>query len=136
MGQTGQKWHAIHAFRGFHWQLFRTTALITPIYVAIDCARRKTDLMKTLSGNFAVMFGSTCAVYFMLWPLETLKNLSQSGVPRVGASLKEKVNFLGGPKRLFRGVWPGTLGGGLRNGVGLVGIVLTQSWLTKIGLRG
>lgn len=135
MGQTGSSWKLRDVYRGFHWQLLRTTALITPIYVAIDCFRRKTDFMKSLTGNFCVMFSASVATYAVLWPLETMKNLSQSGKPHVGASVPEKIKFLGGARGLLRGIWPGSLGGGLRNGAGLVVIVLTQSWLTKLGFR-
>ena len=45
MGQIGQKWKIRDIYRGFGFQVIRTTALIVPIFVMIDVARRKTTLM-------------------------------------------------------------------------------------------
>lgn len=135
MGQTGQKWKLKDVYRGFHFQIFRTCALLVPIFSTLDIFRRNTDVLSTLPGNFAVQAGASGAAYLMCWPLETLKNLTQSGTPHPGASLKEKLNFLGGPWGLFRGVWPGTLCGALRNGCAMVMMVHAQSWATKLGLR-
>ena len=36
-----------------------------------------------------------------------MKNLAQSGTPHVGATVKERLQFLGGPLGIYRGVWPG-----------------------------
>lgn len=57
MGQTEQKWQLNTVFRGFHWQLARTTLLLLPIFTTFDYLRRKTDILKTLSGNFFVTMG-------------------------------------------------------------------------------
>ena len=84
MGQTEQKWKLNTIFRGLHWQIFRTTTLLLPIFSTFDYLRRKTDVMKTLAGNFFVTFGVVGAAYAVSWPIETLKNLSQSGLPHAG----------------------------------------------------
>ena len=64
-----------------------------------------------------------------------MKNLAQSGTPTPGASIKQRLEFIGGPSGLFRGIWPGTLSGGIRNGFGMVAMVYAQQWATKLGLR-
>jgi hypothetical protein len=107
MGQTEQKWEIKTMFRGLHWQLFRTTALLLPIFTTMDYCRRKTKLLNTLAGHFAVVFGIVGTAYTVTWPLETLKNLAQAGLPRPGASAMERVKHMGGPLRLMRGVAPG-----------------------------
>jgi hypothetical protein len=64
-----------------------------------------------------------------------MKNLAQSGTPTPGASFRERLAYLGGPKGLFRGIWPGTLSGAIRNGAGMVAMVYAQQWATKLGMR-
>ena len=161
MGQTGQKWQIKDIYRGFHLQIFRTCALLVPIFSTLDIFRRNTDVLSNFTGNFLVQAGASGAAYLMCWPLETLKNLSQSGMPmyegsiihtalcithvsvifiylgtpRPGATFRETLAYLGGPWGLFRGVWPGTLCGALRNGCAMVMMVQAQGWATKLGLR-
>lgn len=69
------------------------------------------------------------------FPQETLKNLAQTGTPFVGASVQQRVAFLGGYKGLLRGALPLTLCGGLRNGSGMVAMIFAQGWATRLGLR-
>jgi len=45
MGQTGQKWVLKDIYRGFHFQIFRTSALLVPIFSTIDIFRRNTEVM-------------------------------------------------------------------------------------------
>lgn len=135
MGQTGQKWQVKDVYRGVGWQILRTTALLMPIFGGIDIARRKTDWMGSFWGQFGVTAGTSAGAYLVCWPLETLKNLSQSGTPHPGATLAEKVAFLGGPLGLWRGVAPGVVCGGLRNGCAMVMMVNAQKWATDLGLR-
>lgn len=135
MGQTGQKWNTKDVFRGFNFQVARTTGLLIPIFTICDCFRRKTDVMKTLYGNFLVTAGASSFSYLLCWPLETFKNLTQAGVPHAGATVAEKLKFLGGPRGLYRGVLPGVIAGGVRNGAAMVAMVYAQSLTTKLGLR-
>ena len=135
MGQTGRQWQLRHIYRVFFDQVNRTTVLLIPIFTAIDVARRHTSWMTTVTGNFVVTAAASGAAYVVCWPLETLKNLSQSGTPRAGATVAERVAFLGGPGGLMRGVGPGALAGALRNGIGMVAMVYAQKWATRLGLR-
>eukprot|EP01038_Epipyxis_sp_PR26KG_P008439 gene8439-11416_t len=135
MGQTGKMWHINEIYRGFGFQILRTTALLIPIFTIVDIARQKTTLLTTFSGNFFVTAGASGLSYFICWPLETLKNLAQSGTPHPGATFAQRIEFLGGMRGLMRGIWPGTIAGSLRNGCGMIAMVYAQSWATKLGLR-
>jgi hypothetical protein len=53
--------------------------LIAQIFGTIDMFRRKTEVLKSIPGNFAVTCGASAMAYIVCWPLETLKNLAQSG---------------------------------------------------------
>jgi len=134
-GQTGKKWIMKDIYRGLGWQLVRTTALLLPIFTIVDNARRKSDFMSTLGGAFAVTSFASGFSYLAAWPVETLKNLAQTGTPQPGATLAQRIAYLGGPMGLYRGVWPGTICGGFRNGCAMVGMVWAQKQATKLGLR-
>ena len=117
MGQIKQQWQWAHIYRGVQWQMIRTVALIVPIFAAMDIARRKTPhLMSTLTGNFAVTAGASGVAYLACWPLETVKNLAQSGIPHPGATMAQRIQYLGGAWGVYRGVMPGALAGSIRNG--------------------
>ena len=79
MGQVNKKWILRDVYRGFHYQILRTTVLIIPIFSMLDIFRRETKMLDTLYGNFIVTAGASAVSYFICWPLETLKNLTQSG---------------------------------------------------------
>lgn len=64
-----------------------------------------------------------------------MKNLAQTGTPKPGATVTERIAFLGGLKGLFRGVWPLTICGGLRNACAMMSFLMAQKWATQIGLR-
>eukprot|EP00602_Paraphysomonas_sp_CaronLab_P001538 CAMPEP_0185030948 /NCGR_PEP_ID=MMETSP1103-20130426/18116_1 /TAXON_ID=36769 /ORGANISM="Paraphysomonas bandaiensis, Strain Caron Lab Isolate" /LENGTH=197 /DNA_ID=CAMNT_0027566265 /DNA_START=267 /DNA_END=860 /DNA_ORIENTATION=- len=135
MGQTEKKWVISHIYRGLHWQLLRTTTLLMPVYTLFDLTRRKSNIMQTLAGNMFVTFGVVGVSYLITWPLETLKNLAQTGIPRPRASVKERVRYMGGISGLMRGVSPGALSGGGRNAFGMVAMVYTQQFVTSMGWR-
>lgn len=135
MGQTEQNWKVINIFRGLHWQILRTTVLLLPIFQTLDYLRRRTEVMKTLSGNFFVTFSVVGISYAISWPLETMKNLTQSGIPHANATFSERVKYMGGAGGLLRGVFPGALGGGLRNAFGMIAMIFAQQYASSLGLR-
>ena len=90
MGQTNQRWQLAHLYRGFPDQVARTTTLLVPIFVTIDLARRNTTLMTTMMGNFVVTALASGCAYVVCWPLETLKNLAQSGTPHAHATVAQR----------------------------------------------
>ena len=74
--------------------------------------------------------------YAAAWPLETIKNLMQAGLPSTNASIAERVRYVGGPMGLYRGALPGVLCGGLRNGFGFLAMTgFAQPLATRLGLR-
>lgn len=78
MGQTGRAWQVSTLYRGLLEQSFRTTAMLTCIFVPYDYLRRETTLFRTLWGQSFVV-GIVCGgAYAVCWPLETLKNLRQA----------------------------------------------------------
>jgi hypothetical protein len=103
MGQTGKKWVFKDIYRGTHWQVARTTSLLIPIFGSLDWFRRHTEIMKSFYGNFFVTAGASAGAYLVCWPLETIKNLTQSGTPHPGATFSEKISYLGGPLGVYRG---------------------------------
>ena len=131
MGQTGQKMILADVYRGFGWQAARTTSLMLPLFVGLDITRRKTTFLETYTGTFLCTTFIAGVSYIASWPLETLKNLYQAGVPHKGATLKQRIAFLGGPAGLFRGVWPGTIAGAIGNGSGMVAMLSTKKFLTS-----
>jgi len=135
MGQLRQPWKLKDMYRGVSWQLMRTTALISPVFASMDWARRNTQLMSTLQGNFIVSTLSCGFAYAACWPLETMKNLAQSGIPKPFATIGERLGHIGGFWGIYRGFWPGCTAGAIRNGCGMVAMVKAQQWATKIGLR-
>ena len=102
----------------------------------MDYLRRKTNVLKTLTGNAAVTFGVVGMAYASTWPLETMKNLAQSGLPRPGASVGERIKHMGGVTGMMRGIAPGATGGGIRNALGMVAFVYAQQMVTRLNLRG
>ena len=148
MRQTEQSWSFRHIYRGLPWQCMRTTALLLPVFATFDALRQHTSWMTTLSGNFAVTALVVGSSYILCWPLETLKNLAQAGVPHAGASVQARIRHLGGVAGLMRGVGPGAsvyvsvalriagaIGGGMRNAFGMIAMIFAQQWATKLGLR-
>lgn len=136
MGQTGRAWQLHSLYRGLGPQTARTTAMLLSIFVPYDYARRKTTLLSTLAGQFAVVGGVCAAAYAAIHPLETIKNCAQAGLPRPGASLAERVQYLGGPRGLYRGALPSILCGGLRNGCATVAMNgFANPLMTRLGLR-
>jgi len=135
MGQTGRQLVLRDAYRGTQAQVIRNTGLLLPIFAMVDASRRHTDLMQHPAGVFAVVCGSAGVGYMLAWPLETLKNLAQTATPHAGASVAQRVRYLGGFKGLYRGVWPGTVCGGFRNACAMLVMDYAQQWATFMGLR-
>lgn len=135
MGQTGKAWVLKDIYRGTQAQIIRNTGLLLPIFAMVDISRRHTDLMKNPMGIFGVTCGSASAGYLLAWPLETLKNLAQTATPHAGATVAQRINYLGGLRGLYRGVVPGTICGGFRNGCAMMIMNYAQQWATALGLR-
>ena len=136
MRQTGRAWEWNLLYRGIASQTVRTAAMLTLIFVPYDYAKRKTTLFGSFFGQFAVVTTTCGFAYAAAWPLETIKNLTQAGLPTPRASLAQRLSYVGGPLGLYRGALPGVLCGGLRNGFGFLAMNgLANPLATRIGLR-
>ena len=135
MGQTNKKWVLSDIYRGLTSQVVRNTGMLLPIFAMVDYSRRKTDWMKQPSGVFMVTCSAAAGGYLISWPLETLKNLAQTATPHAGATVSQRITHMGGITGLYRGVWPGTICGGFRNGCAMMVMSSAQRWATLFGLR-
>ena len=74
--------------------------------------------------------------YAACWPLETLKNLKQAGLPSSTATLSQRLAYVGGPLGVFRGAVPGIACGGFRNGFAMLAMNgVANPLATRLGLR-
>ena len=136
MGQTGRPWQWRSLYRGVLPQAARTAAMLTLLFVPWDLAKQRTSLAAGPSGQFAVVSASAAGAYAVAWPLETLKNVAQAGLPTPGATLAQRLAFLGGASGLYRGAAPGVLCGGLRNGCAALAMNgVANPLATRMGLR-
>jgi hypothetical protein len=136
MQQTDSKWKFKDIYRGFVIQTCRTTSMLMWIFVPYDVVKTKTNWMSTYTGQFISTTVICCWCYAVSWPFETLKNMTQAGIPFIGATFQDRITFLGGGYRgLFRGSAIGILGGGFRNGVAMVTMNNWQRFASSLGLR-
>lgn len=136
MRQTQRPWQWSSLYRGIGSQTVRTAAMLALIFVPYDAARRKTNWFDSVGGQFAVVTATCAFAYAAAWPLETIKNLTQAGLPAPNASLAQRLTYIGGPSGLYRGALPGVLCGGFRNGCGFYAMnVIANPMATYIGLR-
>ena len=75
------------------------------------------------------MTGICCVAYGIIWPLETLKNVAQAGVPQPTSSLSERIAHLGGIHGLYRCALPGIFGGEFRYGMGMIAMKMRSEQL-------
>lgn len=147
-------------YRGQLMQTLRTTSMLLLIFVPYDYVRRETTLFNPAPadpndpnglpdvkswamaiGRQGLVIGSVCScAYAMIWPLETLKNLTQAGLPRPQATLYERLNHLSGGRgfvvrSLFTGAVPGILMGGIRNGCAAMAMASANRYVSVNGMR-
>merc|ERR1712086_890490 len=114
---------------------------MTFIFCSVDTVRRWSD-GKALSnplGQFLTWGGCSMLGFWVIWPLETLKNQVQAGTVIDGTTtptLRQRINFLGGPLGLYRGILPGSISVFMRNGAAAVVMSFANRKITELGLRG
>lgn len=139
--QTLQPWYFREIYQGFFMQLPRTVGMMTFIFCGVDTTRRWTGnaALKHPSGQFVTWGGISMLGFWVIWPLETLKNQVQAGTKIEGVSsptLAQRIAHLGGPLGLYRGILPGSISVFLRNGTAAVVMGFAQRKITELGLRG
>lgn len=147
-------------FRGQGMQTLRTTSMLLFIYLPFDYIRRETRLLQPAPGDPLDPHGlpnmstwlsailrqglvtmSICgAAYTIIWPLETMKNVTQAGMPYPKATTYERLNYLSGGngfqvRSLFRGALPGIISGGFRNGCAAIAMGSANRFVTASGWR-
>mmetsp|Transcript_6903 Transcript_6903/g.12199 ORF Transcript_6903/g.12199 Transcript_6903/m.12199 type:complete len:285 (-) Transcript_6903:92-946(-) len=138
--QTGQTWHFSEAYQGFFMQLPRTVGMMTCIFCGVDTARRWTEgeALKRPHLQFITWGGISMLSFWVIWPLETLKNQVQAGTAVDGndkPTLRQRVASMGGPLGLYRGIMPGSISVFMRNGTAAVVMTFAQRKITEYGLR-
>ena len=63
-------------YKGLTEQYFRSTFMMTLYFLQVDLFRRHTNLFDFKLGQFFVSGWSACFGFFVIWPLEVLKNLN------------------------------------------------------------
>jgi len=138
--QTMQAWHFNQIYQGFFVQWPRTGGMMTFIFCSVDTVRRWSD-GKALSnpvGQFLTWGGCSMLGFWLIWPLETLKNQVQAGTVIEGIdkpSLGQRIAYLGGPLGLYRGILPGSVSVFLRNGTASIVMGYANRKLKEYGLR-
>ena len=122
-GQTGQKWHFRDLYLGMRVLFPRTTVLMTYFFCHIEVCRKNTDLMATPFGQFLVTGTAAAVGYFIIWPLEVIKNMQQAEQQGVGNTTLERARYVWRTQGI-RGFWRGFIPGGqsvfFRNGAAMI----------------
>jgi len=114
---------------------------MTFIFCGVDSVRRwtKDQALKHPVGQFCTWGTVSMLGFWVIWPLETIKNQVQAGTVIDGTStpnLRQRINYLGGPLGLYRGILPGSISVFLRNGTAAIVMGAANRKITEWGLRG
>jgi solute carrier family 25 carnitine/acylcarnitine transporter 20/29 len=127
-------------------------------FCCIDTVKRKRpETFKTIYGQFLVSSCSATLGFWMVWPLEVLKNQVQADMSlQVGREYRGKSSFgrpietivqptllqraqylisTHGVRGLYRGILPGTIRSFLSNGFSMVVMLQAHAAITALGLR-
>lgn len=103
-------------YNGFKYQYLRTTGLMTTYFCTIDLLRQNTMLFTSISGQFIASAGAATLGYWIVWPLEVLKNQHQSGKLYKNIKVRD----------LYKGILPGTLSIFWANGCAMIAMELIR----------
>ena len=76
--QTGQQWVLRDVFKGFSMVVPRANLMMTTYFVQIDSYRRHTSVLSTKLGQFTASGSAAMIAFWVIWPLEVLKNIAQA----------------------------------------------------------
>lgn len=137
--QVGQSWKFRNLYKGLGYQIIVASGMFSTFVSIIEGFKNKTNLMDSMFGQFIVGCVAGTIAWYIVWPFEYVKNLTQCGTEGVGESGWQKFQYAyrtgGGFKGLFRGFVPGTICYSLRNGASLVAMAYVNKLFEKIGLR-
>lgn len=94
--------------------------------------------METKKGQFAASGSAAMFAYWLIWPFEVLKNLTQAETAGVGNSNLQRARYIlatYGLKGFYRGLLPGSMSVFLRNGASYIVLQYAHKQITKFGLR-
>ena len=97
--------------------------MMTLYFIFVDLARKNTNLFSTPIGQFLVSGGASYIAWFLIWPLEVLKNLTQAETKGLGNSSMDRARYImktQGIQGFFRGFIPGGQSVFLRNGAAMI----------------
>lgn len=92
--QTGQTWTAREAFSGMLPQYIRGTGLMTVYFCCVDYYRRYTNLWSYRAGQFWASASSAVFGFWVIWPFEVIKNVTQAGNLNAGNTMSERARFI------------------------------------------
>ena len=64
----------------------RSTLILTSYFAQIDCWQRNSNIMDTKLGQFLVSGSAALTSYWLVWPFEVLRNVTQAGVKGSGST--------------------------------------------------
>jgi len=82
--------------------------------------------------------GAAMIGFWVIWPLEVLKNMAQAETAGVGNTTMERAKFIlrtQGVRGFYRGILPGSQSVFLRNGAAMITMQFAQKKLTQAGFR-
>ena len=94
--------------------------------------------MSTKLGQFSASGASAMFAYWLIWPFEVMKNLTQAETTGVGNSNLQRAQYViktYGIKGFYRGILPGSMSVFMRNGASYIVLLKAHQFITKFGLR-
>ena len=91
---TAQGWQPFDIYKGFTTLAPRSTLILTSFFVQVDSIQRHTTLMDTKLGQFVGSGSAALLSYWLVWPFEVLRNVTQAEVKGSGSSTRERIKFV------------------------------------------
>ena len=94
--------------------------------------------MDSKLGQFVGSGSAALMSYWLVWPFEVLRNVTQADVKGSGSSTVERVRFIYsryGLLGFYRGILAGSQSVFLRNGTSMIVMLAFQRHMTKAGYR-
>jgi hypothetical protein len=99
-------------------------------FIMIDEYRRHTTLLQSKFGQFFASGSASVIGWFIIWPFENLKNITQAETAGCGTNAIERSRFIlktYGPMGFWRGFLPGSMSVFTRNGAAFIAMAHVHS---------